>query len=269
MTFGSLVAELTSRAAGKPFTELVRTEVAEPLGVKEFWYEVPPAERARIARTFPHINPFGVPWGATSFAMSRLPGLRNVADAGGMPAGFDALVRNPAIHDSVMPGWNGVFSARALARMYGGAGERRNRRRCGVPPAGRRGATEPGADDGPRLRPGHTDELAARYHAGMVARRRQPSNTFGHYGLGGSGAFADADSGLSIAFVTNRLGNMLTPPSPTSACRSSARRRSPSPSGCSRAVPAAGEPIRFRRAVFRSSRAAGLESGGGPVASCP
>lgn len=29
--------------------------------------------------------------------------------------------------------------------------------------------------------------------------------------MGGSGAFADADSGLSIAFVTNRLGNMLTP----------------------------------------------------------
>ncbi|MEN0135084.1 MAG: serine hydrolase domain-containing protein [Rhodococcus sp. (in: high G+C Gram-positive bacteria)] len=210
VTFGSLVAELTSRAAGTPFTDLVRTEVAEPLGVKEFWYEVPLPERDRIARTFPHINPFGVPWGATSFAMSWLPGLRDVADAG-MPAGFDTLVRNPAIHDSVMPGWNGVFSARALARMYGALAN---------------GGTVGGAEF---LPPGVVEQLSqvqttARdyvlgipmnwrlgYHAGMVARRRQPSNTFGHYGLGGSGAFADADTGLSIAFVTNRLGNMLTP----------------------------------------------------------
>ncbi|MFZ2174327.1 MAG: serine hydrolase domain-containing protein [Rhodococcus sp. (in: high G+C Gram-positive bacteria)] len=210
VTFGSLVAELTSRAAGTSFTELVRTEIAEPLGAAEFWYEVPLEQRHRIAKTFPRINPFGVPWGATSFALSRLPAVRNIADAG-MPAGFDALVRNPAIHDYVMPGWNGVFSARALARMYGALAN---------------GGTVGGVEF---LRPDVVERLSEvqttgrdyvlgipmnwrlGYHAGMVARRRQPSTTFGHYGLGGSGAFADPETGLSIAFVTNRMGNTLTP----------------------------------------------------------
>ncbi|AWK73699.1 esterase [Rhodococcus oxybenzonivorans] len=210
VTFGSLIAEVTSRASGQPFTELVKTEIAEPLGVKDFWYAVPLDERGRIARTFPHINPFGVPWAATSFAMSRLPGLRNVADAG-MPAGFDLLVRNPAVHDSVMPGWNGVFSARALAKMYGALAN-----------GGSVGGVEFLAPDvvtqlGEVQTTGRDYVLGLPmnwrlgYHAGMVARRTQPSKTFGHYGLGGSGAFADAETGLSIAFVTNRLGNMLTP----------------------------------------------------------
>src|SRR6185312_1310248 len=35
VTYGWLVAELASRATGKPFTDLLSTEVAEPLGVKE------------------------------------------------------------------------------------------------------------------------------------------------------------------------------------------------------------------------------------------
>ncbi len=52
-----LVAETLARATGRPFTELVREEIAEPLGMPEFWYQVPQAQRGRIAKLFPHINP--------------------------------------------------------------------------------------------------------------------------------------------------------------------------------------------------------------------
>ena len=41
---------------------------------------------------------------------------------------------------------------------------------------------------------------------GRAARR-----AFGHYGYGGSGGWADPDSGLSVGFVTNRIGSLTTP----------------------------------------------------------
>jgi CubicO group peptidase (beta-lactamase class C family) len=34
---------------------------------------------------------------------------------------------------------------------------------------------------------------------------------FGHYGYGGSGGWADPTIGLSVGFVTNRIGSLTTP----------------------------------------------------------
>lgn len=36
-------------------------------------------------------------------------------------------------------------------------------------------------------------------------------SAFGHFGLGGSGGFADPTTGMSLAFITNRLGSRVTP----------------------------------------------------------
>jgi CubicO group peptidase (beta-lactamase class C family) len=210
VTFGSLVAELATRVTGMSFTDLVRTEIADPLGIPEFWFQVPDEERPRIAKTFPRITPFGIPWDVASLLLSRTPGLHNLA-AAGMPEGFDELVRNPAIHDHVMPGWNGVFSARGLARMYGAIANR------GMVD-GTRFLSEDGlAQIGEVQTTARDYVLGIRmnwrlgYHAAFVASRTQSPYAFGHYGLGGSGAFADPDTGLSVAFVTNRMGNTLTP----------------------------------------------------------
>ena len=49
------------------------------------------------------------------------------------------------------------------------------------------------------------------YHSAFVTSRTQSLQAFGHYGLGGSGAFADPETRLSVAFVTNRMGGSLTP----------------------------------------------------------
>jgi CubicO group peptidase (beta-lactamase class C family) len=128
----------------------------------------------------------------------------------GMAEGFDEVVRSDEAHDVVMPGWNGVFSAPALARMYaplandGLLGDRRylssdtveqllevqTWRRdyvLGIKPNWRLG-----------------------YHPAWLRVQEQPLRSVGHYGFGGTGAFADPDTGLSLAFVSNRLGNRLT-----------------------------------------------------------
>ncbi len=118
VTYGWLVAEIVQRVTGLPFTEVVDREIAQPLGCQDFWYQVPHDERGRIARLFPRINPVGLDWGVSASVLSRVAPTRGLVEAA-MPAGFDELVRDPAVHDSVMPGWNGVFTARSLARMYG------------------------------------------------------------------------------------------------------------------------------------------------------
>ncbi|MEV0295368.1 serine hydrolase domain-containing protein [Nocardia sp. NPDC050710] len=209
ISFGHLVAELVRRVGGADFTELLRTEISEPLGAEELWFRVPASERDRIAPNFPRLTVAGLSWEGGARLMGRT---RFAAAADTTPAGFADLVSDPRLHDSVMPGVNGVFSARALARMYGAL-------------------ANGGSLDGYQLlRPETIAAITTRqvftpdyvlafripwglgYHGvPMKPSKAEPISAFGHFGLGGSGAFADPETGMSLGFVTNRLGGKLTP----------------------------------------------------------
>ncbi|MEU2037863.1 serine hydrolase domain-containing protein [Nocardia niwae] len=228
ITFGWLVAELVQRATGRSFTEVLRTEIAEPLGLDEYWFRVPETERHRIAKIFRPLGPPGVRWNTASSVLSWVRPVRGLAEAG-MPESFDELVRDPRVHDSVMPGWNGVFSARALARMYGAlanggvvyaAGSRQDVHGFGAPgPEQAVRLLEPATIATiAQVQPTHSRDyvlglpihFTLGYHRPVLMSKQQPRNAFGHYGVGGSGAYADPDLGMSIAFVTNGLGSMVT-----------------------------------------------------------
>ncbi|MEV6561849.1 serine hydrolase domain-containing protein [Nocardia sp. NPDC051756] len=209
ITFGHLVAELVRQITGTEFTEVLRTEIAEPLAAEELWFRVPVAERDRIATNFPRLTVAGMSWENSSRLLGRT---RFAAAMDTTPKGFADLVSDPRLHDSVMPGLNGVFSARALARVYGAL-------------------ANGGELDGYQLLRPETIELitqrqvftpdyvlalrvpwALGYHAvPMKPSKADPISAFGHFGLGGSGAFADPATGMSLGFVTNRLGGRLTP----------------------------------------------------------
>ncbi|MFI7003011.1 serine hydrolase domain-containing protein [Nocardia sp. NPDC050175] len=209
ITFGHLVAELVRQITGTEFTEVLRTEIAEPLGAEELWFRVPDGERHRIAANFPRLTVAGMSWENSSRLLGRT---RFSAAMDTTPKGFADLVSDPRLHDSVMPGLNGVFSARALARVYGAL-------------------ANGGELDGYQLLRPETIELitqrqvftpdyvlalrvpwALGYHAvPMKPSKADPISAFGHFGLGGSGAFADPATGMSLGFVTNRLGGRLTP----------------------------------------------------------
>ncbi|WP_336084573.1 serine hydrolase domain-containing protein [Nocardia sp. SSK8] len=214
ITFGWLVAEIVQRVTGEPFTEVLRQEVAKPLGTEEFWFQVPGAQRHRIAKIFPHLAPPGIRWNTASSVLSWVRPARGLAEAG-MPESFDELVRDPRVHDAVMPGWNGVFSARALARMYGALANE------GVVYDGTTPVRFLRAETIETInRTQRTDSrdyvlglplrFTLGYHRPVLMTKQQPRHAFGHYGIGGSGAYADPDLRMSIAFVTNRLGNAVT-----------------------------------------------------------
>ncbi|WP_433579291.1 serine hydrolase domain-containing protein [Nocardia brasiliensis] len=209
ITFGHLVAELVRRVSGAKFTDVLRTEIAEPLGAEELWFRVPEAERGRIATNFPRLTVAGMSW-ENSRRLTRRTRFAAAMDT--TPNGFAELIADPRLHDSVMPGVNGVFSARALARLYGALAD---------------GGTLDGFQ---LLRPETITAMAERqiftpdyvlalripwalgFHGvPMKPSKAEPISAFGHFGLGGSGAFADPATGLGLAFVTNRLGSRVTP----------------------------------------------------------
>ncbi|MFI9507490.1 serine hydrolase domain-containing protein [Nocardia sp. NPDC052566] len=210
ITFGWLVAEIVQRVTGDSFTEVLRREIAVPLGTDEFWFRVPESERRRIAKIFPHLSPPGIRWNTASSVLSWVRPSRGLAEAG-MPESFDELVRDPRVHDAVMPGWNGVFSARALARMYGAmanGGQIDDLRFLQPETIAEISKTQPAAGLDYVL--GLPLRFTLGYHRPVLMSKVQPRKAFGHYGIGGSGAYADPQLGMSVAFVTNRLGNAAT-----------------------------------------------------------
>ena len=211
LTFGWLVAGLVAQVTGHGLREAVEIELAKPLDLDGFWIGAPTGEWDRVAELFPPMpRMFGLD--KVGPHMERLPRTRYLAEAL-LIDGWERLI----FHDperrilvTEMPAANGVFTARALAKMYAAlalegtvdgvevlstptlreAGRVQNRSRdyvLGFPMRWRLG-----------------------YHQAFTIGRPAPK-AFGHFGYGGSGAWADPETGMSLAFVTNRLGQVTTP----------------------------------------------------------
>ncbi|MBF9327012.1 serine hydrolase domain-containing protein [Mycobacteroides chelonae] len=208
VSFGTLVAELAQRVTNMPFPEIVQTELSEPLGEADFWFRVPREERARIAPLFPAVRVAGFDYENFAAAAGRYR--RGSALVESIPAGLVGSQNHPSVHDAVQPGWNGVFTARALAKMYGAlanAGEVEGIEYL------RPGTVEHIAEMRPNSRYDYVLGVSPHhwlgYHRALL-RGGPTSSGFGHYGTGGSGGMAFPASGLAIAFVTNHLGSRLT-----------------------------------------------------------
>jgi CubicO group peptidase (beta-lactamase class C family) len=212
LTFGWLLAGLVKAVTGMGLREAVAIELAKPLDLDGFWIGAPTAERHRVAELFPPMP--------KALGLDRIAGrveanrrTRYLAEAL-LIDGFERLIfQDPdrRILDTEMPAANGVFTARSLARMYAAL------------------ATD-GSVDGVRVLSPETLHEAGRvqhrsrdyvlglpmrwrlgYHQAFTMGRAPAWKAFGHYGYGGSGAWADPETGLSVAFVTNRLGSLTTP----------------------------------------------------------
>ncbi len=212
ITYGWLLAGLARRITGWGLADLARTEITEPLGIDGLHIGVPADARERVAEPVGAALRQLVSTGdVTAPLWRRSRAGRTTMEALHAP-GFDRLFEgaDPPIWHTEMPAVNGVISARALADMYaplangGEAGGVGFLTRETVDALGRVQLRTRDAVLGIRMR------WRLGYHHAFGTGRGAPL-AFGHYGYGGSGGWADPPAGLSVGFVTNRIGSLTTP----------------------------------------------------------
>jgi CubicO group peptidase (beta-lactamase class C family) len=202
-TFGYIVGELVRRATGKPISQVLREEVAGPLGVaEELWFGMPPSEQHRLARLEDE------PGAAEQAAqmMASLPPDLPMFKAGPMATFPNAEFGNrPDTLAADIPA-GGKTSAGAIARMY---------------------AALLGKVDGVRLlSPERLAEATAVSSSGIdevfgmpttwglgygiggpSGDAQQTPTVFGLGGVGGSFACGDTATGIAWAVTKNRISN--------------------------------------------------------------
>ena len=226
LTYGFLVGELVQRVTGKRFSDLVRELIAEPLGLDGMYVGCPAAELGRAAKLIWSrrgvyrlletglIRIGGREIGDLVDGPARL--VQQVLDRVGvgfdLPSILDALAprgiaafdfESTATLQAAIPAANGVFTARALARMYAALA-------CGGTLDGVQlvsletlaRATEVQAAAPARVVIPFDMRWRLGYH-GIFTSRGVPRRAFGHFGFGGSGGWADPRRQLAVALIVN------------------------------------------------------------------
>lgn len=209
ITYAWIVGGIVEGATGRKIADVVREEIAIPLGVQdEMFIGIPDGVEDRLASL------------QTAAPGDALPIPSDHDFFKAMPVMRDVSFNDMRIRKAVLPSANGHFSARALARMYGAL-------------------AHGGAIDGVRLVSEERIPIMQRvlttdpdrvlmmpmakgvgyFMGGVLAGKPgvfgpRPS-AFGHSGAGGSTAFADPEHGLAMAVTINKMQNSLQGEGPT------------------------------------------------------
>lgn len=234
-TWGWLVGEVIARITATSVGTAFRREVAEPLGL-DFFIGLPGSEEHRVARLVPILEaissgrlssggPPGADGGgdgdgylealaarAVEYLAPEGPLTKALTAPSGALEESDELVNSAKVHAAEMPAFNGIGDARSLARLYAACiGEV-------VTDSGEkvRLLDDRQLDDAVRPRTGGPDRvllgLDIQWGLGFMVNRGLLAaaglggpRAFGHFGMGGSGAWGDPDAELALAYVMNRM----------------------------------------------------------------
>jgi len=223
LTFGFIVGEIIQRVTGRPFPEVVREVIAEPLGCDGLYIGAPADQVDRAAQLIWPTRGWLVP---KSRAFALLPhgqlGLlsattvQRLLDLARVPVDIESILdalapRGIGSFDfgstetlrASIPAANGLFTARSLARMY-----------AALASGGQLGGTRLLSAEGLRrateLQPPPTGRAVIPFdmrwrlgYHGVFTSRGIPKHAFGHFGFGGSGAFADPRRELAVGLIVN------------------------------------------------------------------
>lgn len=206
VTYGWIAGGIIAGACGRHVSEVIRTEIAEPLGVADEFFVGLPADPAVEARlTTLAIVPAG----------DGLPIPDDAPFYRAMPKGMWPHFNELPFRRAAMPGANGHFSARALAKMYGALANGGEIGGVRLVSPGRIASMQ-------QLRTAEVDRVlmtAIRKNCGfflgglgpdlqgnLVHGPMGPRETaFGHPGAGGSVGFADPEIGLGVGLTINKM----------------------------------------------------------------
>lgn len=202
VTYGFLVGEVLRRVSGLTVDGVVQREIVEPLGLTGMTVGAAGAAREVVAELLPVWPPEDRAAWFTA-RLDRRGWLQPTLDAF-MIDGFPEMIASGDVYDAEMPALNGCFTARSLAGMYSilAAEGSRDGLHFMAPETVRRAAT---------VRTRRRDIVVGfpmrwrlGYHLAATSRGVRPHG-FGHFGLGGSGAWADPELDLAVAMTCNRM----------------------------------------------------------------
>lgn len=223
LTFGFLVGEIAQRVTGRPFTRLVRELIAGPLGCDGLHIGATEAALPHAARllwaprgSLPLPDLATVHWMSTWFAGLPAAAVRQVLQLAGIAFDLDSILdalapRGIRAFDfsaaetlrAAIPAANGLFTARSLARMYAALanGGTLDGVRLLTEATLRRAITVQPPAPGRVVIP-FDMRWRLGYH-GVLTSRGVPRHAFGHFGFGGSGAWADPSRDLAVGLIVN------------------------------------------------------------------
>jgi CubicO group peptidase (beta-lactamase class C family) len=204
LTYGWLMSGLARSVTGKGMRELIREELAGPLNTDGLHLGRPPAEApTRAAQILAPQGTFANP--VFNFVAPRIAKHQYSGAFGSMYfPGMKAVVQGDIpFLDSEIPAANGVTTARGLAKMYGAIAN--GGHIDGTQFLSRERVT--GLIGKPSLHLDRNLFVPLSFHLGYHSVPLPPAFMpgFGHAGLAGSVGWADPGSGVSFAFVHNRL----------------------------------------------------------------
>ena len=204
LTFGWLAGELVRRVTGKSLGDFVREEIARPLGV-EMHVGLPPALEPRVAHLMAHPIPKFSPEEVKTLMETSGPGTKGASALSLNGAFGQGAFNRKDVHQSQLPGANGISNARSLARIYAALVSDID----GVHLLGESIRNRATTSNTPH---GEMDEIlmsATDFAMGfMLHSERTPfagPTSFGHNGAGGSCAFAQPSRELGFAYVMNTM----------------------------------------------------------------
>lgn len=209
LSYGWLVAETLQRASGKSLNELLQNNLVSPLKLDGCFIGTPTSEQPRVATLLMGGGPKkkSAPVKPSRLAQYRTQTLRRVF------SGFEDAVQVQGFTpknlcteqglSAAIPAANGTFTARSLARLYAALGNNGQLEGAAILPGNWKphltGQQVKGLDRAMyapmNWRLGH--------HQPFVLGARRPKHSFGHFGFGGSGAWADPDRQLALALTVN------------------------------------------------------------------
>jgi CubicO group peptidase (beta-lactamase class C family) len=211
LTYGWLVGEVIQRVTGRPFAEVIQREIAQPLELDGLYVGTPTEPAARAAALL--VADSGrrrmaglevrIRRAQRVFSALRIPiDLRRIGEAL-MPPNIETFEWAAADTLAVpIPAANGLFTARSLAKLYAtlaGGGAFNGVRLLSEATLARATEVQTRRVDLVVPFPMH---WRLGYHR-VATTAGTPPRAFGHYGFGGSGAWADPDRQLSMAMVLN------------------------------------------------------------------